>query len=442
MVRHTRRSFLKVSGAAMGGIAVGSSVAVATSTERFIVDSKKTSKSDATAAGLEVVHDLSEVDLLVVSGAESDVESLGAKYAPDTVYSLDLPDTSAPITAEEASATDEPYYPIQWDKQSQNVPDAHEITQGEGTRVAVIDTGVAAGHPDLAHAVNTDLSQDFTGDGYGAGGPYGGYHGTHVAGIVAANDDNEEGVVGTAPETEIVDCRVFSPSSLASFADILAAMVYSANIGCDAANLSLGAYPVLRESNGQFYGKVLNRTTSYVHNQGTVLVIAAGNDAADLQHDANLISLPNEAANVMSVSATGPIGFNWGDAGLESPTYTPAKYTNYGTSAIDVAAPGGNYDPEFPTGWYYDLVFNTIAEPVFDSDGNYQGATYGYAWLAGTSMAAPQVAGAAALLKSQNPEYSANNVRSVLRNTADVPEEFDRAYYGSGVLNPLAALQE
>ncbi|MFC7080560.1 S8 family peptidase [Halorussus caseinilyticus] len=440
MAGYNRRSFLKLSGTALGGIAVGSTVTAAASSERFLVDSKQTSKSDAEAAGLDVAHDLPEIDMLVVEGAESDVQSLGADFAADSRYSLDLPlETEAPITSNESS--DEPFYPIQWDKQSQNIPEAHEITRGEGTRVAVIDTGVAAGHPDLQHAVNTDLSRDFTGDGYGAGAPYGGYHGTHVAGIVAADDQNDFGTVGSAPGTEVVDCRVFSPSELASFADIVAAMVYSARVDCDAANLSLGAYPVTRKAQGEFYGKVLNRTTSYVRRQGTVLVIAAGNDAADLQHDGNVVSLPNEASNVVSVSATGPVGFNHGGDGLESPTGTPAKYTNYGTNAIDVAAPGGNYDANFPAGWYYDMVFNTLAEPQFDADGNYLGANYTYSWLAGTSMAAPQVAGAVALVRSQNPGLNANEVRQKLKNTANVPEGFDKKYYGAGVLNPYAALE-
>jgi len=443
MTGYNRRSFIKLGGTALGGIAVGSTVTVAASSERFLVDSSKTSQSEVESAGLEVVHDLHEIDVLVVGGSESDVESLGIDYAADSTYSLDLPlDRESPLTPEDAGETrDEPYYPIQWDKQSQNIPEAHDITRGEGTRVAIIDTGVAAGHPDLEHAVNEDLSRDFTGDGYGAGAPYGGYHGTHVAGIVAADDRNDAGVVGSAPGTELVDCRVFSPSALASFADILAAMVYSVRVDADAANLSLGAYPVPREGQGQFYGKVLNRTTTYANKEGTLLVVAAGNDSADLQHDGSLISLPNEAANVVSVSATGPVGFNHGEEGLESPTHTPAKYTNYGTNAIDIAAPGGNYDADFSAGYYYDLLFNTIAQPTYDEEGNYQGATYGHAWLAGTSMAAPQVAGAAALVRSQNPESNANEVRQTLTTSADSVEEFDKAYYGSGVLNPYAALK-
>lgn len=440
MAHCSRRSFLKISGTALGGIALGSTVTAATATDRFLLDSKKTSKAEVEAAGLEVVHDLREIDVLVVSGAESDVESVGADYAPDTVYSLDQPlEERAPITAEE-DATDEPNYPIQWDKQAQNVPDAHEITRGESTRVAVIDTGVAAGHPDLQRAVNTDLSRNFTGDGYGAGGPYGGYHGTHVAGIVAADDRNDAGVVGTAPDTEIVDCRVFSPGQLASFADIVAAIVHSASVGCDAANMSIGAYPVARQAIGSFYGKTLNRTTTYANSQGTLLVASAGNAAADLQHDGDVVSLPNEAANVVTVSATGPVGFNWGDEGLEEPYYAPANYTNYGTNEIDIGAPGGNYDPSFPAGWYYDLVFNAYASPIYDDDGNYQGADYGYAWLAGTSMAAPQVAGAVALVASHHPDYNANQVREALKNTADTIEEYDKTYYGAGFLDPYAAL--
>ena len=456
MVGYNRRSFLKVSGAVLGGIAVGSTVTAATSSERFLVDAKKTSASAADAAGLDVVYDLHEIDTLVVEGSESDVRSLGADYAPDALYSLDLPvEEQAPITvedaatAESASARDEPYYPLQWDKQAQSVPEAHEITQGEGTRVAVIDSGITASHPDLEHAVNEELSRNFSGDDLGAGGPYGGYHGTHVAGIVAANDDNEVGVVGTAPETELVDCRVFPyDDEGASFASIVAAIVYSARIDCDAANLSLGAYPVPKTETKELFGKTIKRATHFARKQGTLVVVAAGNDAADLQHDGNLVSVPAEASNVVSVSATGPIGFNWGEEGLESPTYTPAVYTNYGTNAIDVAAPGGNYDPEAyaneTPGWFYDLVLNTVGEYTeVDEDGTpvEESLTTSYSWVAGTSMAAPQVAGIAALVRSRNPDYHAKKVRKAIRESATVPEEFDKTYYGAGVVDALDALE-
>ncbi|WP_435359414.1 S8 family peptidase [Haloarchaeobius sp. DFWS5] len=469
MVRHSRRDVLKLSGGLLGGIAVGATVTVAASTERFIVSEKKLKRGDLD--GLSIVHEMDPVDFVVVEGTESAVQDLGVDYAPDMSMQLELPGERQDV---EPSMADEPLYGLQWDKQVQDVSTCHETTRGEGARVAIIDSGVAAGHPDLQHAVNTDLSQNFTGDGYGAGVPAGGYHGTHVAGIVAANDQNEVGVAGTAPGSELVDCRVFSQGPGASFADIFAAVVYAAEINCDVANMSIGAYPVSRKGFGSFYGKVMNSIMSYARRQGTLVVVSAGNDAADLQHDGRIcvedeetgevecfpaISVPNEASNVMSISATGPVGFGRGGDGMEEPTTTPAIYTNYGTNAIDVSAPGGNYDPtiipdddevlepgEDPL-WYYDLVLNTVALPVFENmpeeeppSGEYLGAQYTYSWVAGTSMAAPQVAGAAALVASLMDSQHANKVRNTLRRTAvDVGE---KEYHGAGFLDPVAAVED
>jgi subtilisin family serine protease len=223
----------------------------------------------------------------------------------------------------------------------------------------------------------------------------------------------------------------------------------AAEIDSDVANLSLGAYPVPRPGLGSFYGGFLDRATTHATREGTLLVTAAGNDAADLQHDRRVISIPNEAAQAVSVSATGPIGFNWGDEGLYEPTYTPANYTSYGTNAVTVAGGGGNYDPALPPGYYYDLVYNCIGEfppedpdaeepvPDFDAD-----PTYSYGWVAGTSMAAPQVAGTAALVKSQNPDSNPNRIESVLKRTARVPDGYDKSYYGAGIVDPLAAVRE
>ncbi|MGZ0747627.1 S8 family serine peptidase [Haloparvum sp. AD34] len=445
MPQQTRRTFLKVSGGVLGGIAAGTTVAAAERTDRFIVE---TGGNDD-LGGLTVVHELAGVDYAVVRGEESEVEAASGvvDYAPDVDVELDdpSPNEDAP-TVSEPSVEDEPGYPLQWDKQALDVPTAHETTKGEGTRVTIIDTGVAAGHPDLD--VNEDLSRNFTGDGFGSANAAGGYHGTHVGGIVAASTDNEAGVAGTAPETDLVDCRVFSPSALASFGDILAAVVYSAAIDADVANLSLGAYPIPRQAVGEFFGKALNRIMTYANSQGTLLVIAAGNDSADLQHDKNFISLPNEGAQGVSVSATGPIGFGWGDEGVEEPAESPAFYTNYGTNALDLGAPGGDADLNaIGTGvpWYYDLVFNTIAVPQYRTNEEGEvigidGYEYSYSWVAGTSMAAPQVAGAAALVKSANPDYNANQVESALEAAAEVPEGYDKTYYGAGFLNVVDAL--
>lgn len=439
MTDHSRRDVLAVAGTVLGGIAVGSgAVTATTSDDRFIV---KAAVDDVAGTDLTIVHDLHQIGYVAVTGDETTAKSITTEYGRDVTFDFDR---AVERLDHGGDATDEPLYGLQWDKQATNVPDAQTVTRGEGTRVAIIDSGITAAHPDLEHAVNTDLGRNFTSDGLGANGPYGGYHGTHCAGIVAANDRNDTGVVGTAPGTELVDCRVFSEVTehSGSFASVVAAILYATEIGSDVANLSLGAYPVPRQGQGQFLGGVLNAVTNYARNNGTLLTVAAGNDATDLQHDGSVISVPNESAGSMSISATGPIGFQWGADGLEQPASTPAKYTNYGTNAIDVAAPGGNYDPEFPTGWHYDLVLNAIGEYT-----EWQGDTpvetsldTGYSWVAGTSMAAPSVAGAAALVKAENPNYDAHEVRSVIENTAD--NVGSNEYYGKGFLDVAGAVND
>lgn len=165
------------------------------------------------------------------------------------------------------------------------------------------------------------------------------------------------------------------------------------------------------------------------------------------------ISLPNEVAEGLSISATGPNGFAWGDPGLDAEFYSPAFYTNYGTNAIDLGAPGGDVAPEvlaeiiddddepLPPGWYFDLILSTIA--VFDRNeaGELIGdVPYNWNWVGGTSMAAPNVSGAAALVKANNPEYNPEQIESALKRAADVLEDYEKTYYGAGYLNMLDAL--
>lgn len=433
-----RRRFLTISGSVLGGIAVGTTVTAAESTEQFIVQQR--GNKDISGVG-EVVHDMTDqIGMAVVRASESDLESSKAvkAFEPDTVYQLDLPserqDQFAAPEGEVGTQADDDalLYGAQWDKQAQDISDVHEVTQGEGTRVSVIDTGIGTFfgddvfHPDLS--VNTDLSKNFTTDGGDAGDI--GFHGTHVAGTVAAQGF---AITGTAPETDLVSCRVFGENGGASFGTVVAAMVYSAEIGCDAANMSLGAYPISRQGLGDFYGKVLNKTTNYANSRGTLLVAAAGNDGADLQHDGDVISLPNEAANVFSISATSTAGFDplFGFEPSE-PAETPTTYTNYGTNAINVSAPGG--DTRGDDGSVFDWVLST-APPL--------NILLPYVYLAGTSMAAPQVAGAAALVKSVNPDYNANQLQSLLQRTAVSSSEIpgDKPFHGKGFIDPNEAVE-
>lgn len=426
MARQTRRRFLQVSGSVIGGIAAGTTVTAAERTDQFIVKTK----GNEQPADLTVVHEMPGVNLAVVAGSEADVKASNAVkgYAADIELTLDSP-TAEPreaSTSDEGPA-DDPLSALQWDKDVQDVPAAHDVTTGEGTRVAVIDTGIDPDHPDLADPLNTDLSRNFTTDGGDHSPRFGEYHGTHVAGIVGAAS-NGTGIVGTAPATELVDCRVFGQGGGASFAAILAAIVYSANVGADVANLSLGAYPIPREGLGGFYGGVLNTAMTYANREGTLLVCAAGNDDAGLQHDGSFISIPNEGAQACSVSATTSVGYSPATGDAANPGTQPASYTNYGTNAITVGAPGGDVPKG---GSAADLVYSAIPTEFAEAIG----FTRPYAYLAGTSMAAPQVAGAAALMKAANPKLNSNQVESILKKTAEVPDGFEKRYYGAGLIN-------
>ena len=455
----------------LGGLAFPTATVSAKSAEkRYIVDLKDA--ESGALDGLTVVHDLSQIDIAVVEGDASAVKGtrhskdVELRYEAEKEYDEDEDD-------EREYGKDDPEdglparFQMQWDKHAQELLEVHEETRGEGTRVAVIDSGAIRDHPDLAGPLNTELSKSFTGDG-GDFTPFINDHGTHVSGIIAADGANEKGVLGTAPETDLLALRVFT-GPFAFFGDIIAAMVYSADVGSDVANMSLGAYPLPKDADTATLRDSIERASGYADEKGTLMVAAAGNDGVNLDADGDVISLPNEADNVMSISATGPIGYRWddgtgdrkGDAedyhegddrddeeqenddfdepleALRESTSTPAIYTNYGRDAVDVSAPGGNYVETPPEGsdWQYDMVLSTVFE--FADDGSMAPA---YGWKAGTSMAAPQVAAAAALVKSRNPDATPGLVRRHLVATA---KELDQpSYHGEGHLDLEEAVEE
>ena len=448
-----RRTLLKTAGVSIGGLIVGSTAVSATYKQRFIVDRRGFRQ----AGDVRVVHELDPVDLLVIETTEDQLNGSRAEFASDVRISGDefAPITRTPLNEHENDTADEDYFAYQWDKQEQRIPEAHETTRGENTRIAIVDSGIASGHPDLEGQVNLELSKNFTGDEFGVGEPYAGTHGTHVAGIAGANDDEDGRVIGSAPGAELVDLRVFAANPDDDVAagdgadlppdvwtgtfmgDVMAALVYAAEIDCDVANFSLGWTWLMRSDEwGTFWGKVMQRVGNYARQNGTIHTHACGNWGGSLQFNQDETD-SSEIAGGLTVSATGPIGFDPESGEWEYPPYTPATYTNHGVGAVDLGAPGGQ-------GGEYteDNVFNAVAYPNFEN-GDYIGADYDWAWLAGTSMAAPQVAGAAALVKSANSRYNMNQVRSALRRGAEHPDEYERKYYGSGgYLDTYAALEE
>lgn len=441
-----RRTLLKRTGVSFGVLGMGSAVASADSPQRFVVDRRSLRSENS----VEIVHEMAPVDLLVVRATEAQLDDQRAEFAPDVrIPSEPFDPVRIDAHDENGNLFDRNLFDYQWDKQEQRVREAHEdFTRGDGTRVAIIDSGIATGHPDLEGQVDLDLSRNFTDDDLGVGGPYGGSHGTHVAGIVAARDD-ETGVIGSAPGTELVDLRVFSAAPDSVFAadadgqgqdlppdywretymgTVMAALVYAAEIDCDAANLSLGWTWVMRQEGwNRFWGKVHQRVGNYARRNGTIHTHASGNWGESLQFNQDETD-SSETAGGITTSATGPVGFDPETGAYEEPPYSPSTYTTHGVGAIDLGAPGGKGGEHV-----HDNLVNATAVPEFDEDtGEYLGAEYGYGWWAGTSMAAPQVAGALALVKSLNPGYTGNQARSTLKRSADHPDEYDRKYYGSG----------
>jgi subtilisin family serine protease len=472
MSQHNRRTFLKVSGALLGGLTVGTGPAYASTDEnqRFLVDLREVDRTDV-PDGVDIIHDLAEIDLLAARGNQDDVPGAASTIPDVTVYQHGSSPKGGPV--QEVNATEPgnmgpawdsgPPTPteLQWDKREQRVGDlterpdnkrdVHDTTKGEGTRVAVVDTGVYDGHPDLADVVNEDLSENFTTDQYDWRPNGAGDHGTHVAGIIAGTNASGNGILGTAPETEIVSHRVFSGEAGAT-GDSLAALYSAALKGCDVANFSVGyPYPYVDPEEYPWLLKIkvaYERLAAYARKKGMTIVNSAGNDGLDMTPE-GILSLPTEAEGIFGVSATGPIGYLWDDTlesredislkTLEDPTSSPAFYTNYG-SAVDVSAAGGDADLEaigkgIP-GWYYDLVFSTIVQ--YDDNGN---PVPGYGWKAGTSMSAPQVSGAYALVRSLRPDASPDEVESLIQATAEHAPGGE-LYHGAGHLNLRRLVRE
>lgn len=464
--RLTRRTFLWGAGIFAGTAVFGRRVAaVSQASDRFIVDMSTTSMT--AMGGITVNHDLrEELGYIVCTATESSLPA-DARYARDLWIEITVPqEANAGLDARE---TEETLYGLEWDKKDQNIQQVHRFETGEGARVGIIDDGVLASHPDLAANVRVDLSRNFTGDGFGPG-PLADDHGTHVAGTAAAIA-NDIGVVGHAPDAEIVDLRVFSGRT-ASFGDVLAAVVYGTEVGCDALNLSLGT-PLLvpvddpdavedpddpGEPGGQNDGPIepiardelqmitdsVSAAGTFAVENGTLPVASAGNagtniDAVVESLGAAPVVLPAEADGYMSISATGPIGYGWPverspknvggypvetPINTELPAYEPSFFTNYGPVGVDVSAPGGNADLDTAgqgVNSFYDLVLSTTFQPVpADTPQDELPSDFvpDYGWKAGTSMAAPQVTGLAALLAARYPDASPTAIRHHIEATA------------------------
>lgn len=281
-----------------------------------------------------------------------------------------------------------------------DVEEAWGIEQGSSdVIVAVIDTGVAYDHPDLNDNILKDGSGNIIGYdyAYGDNDPYDGDgHGTHCAGVIAAEADNGIGVAGICPNCKIMPLKFLDDGGYGYTSDAILSIRFAMDNNANVLSNSWGSLG---------YSQALQDIINEAYEQGIVVIAAAGNDNSSVKH------YPSSMQNVISVAAT-----DHNDA--------RASFSNYGND-IDVTAPGVKILSTFPVGAYLSPSCN---------EANHPNAGYGY--CVGTSMAAPQVAGIAGLIMSNNSTLNSDQVvERIYTAVDDLGSSGWDMYFGYGRVN-------
>jgi len=296
---------------------------------------------------------------------------------------------------------------------------------------AVIDTGVDYNHPDIQKNIWINKGEipgnSIDDDGNGYVDDYYGYdfsnydsdpmddmgHGTHVAGTIGAVGNNNLGVVGVNWNVKIMSVKFLSAEGVGWTADAIKAVIYATDNGAKVINNSWG---------GLTFGSGAASAINYAHSNGVTVVSAAGNNSAD----ARFIEPGNIATSITVASTDRNDNFS--------------DFSNFGPK-IDVAAPGGDSTiKDDPNKTYANILSLRASSTDMYGDGvNIVGSEYYRA--RGTSMASPYVAGLAALILSRHPDWGPEEVRQVIRQSADkiTGKEFDQNI-GYGRINAFKAL--
>ena len=297
-----------------------------------------------------------------------------------------------------ALATNDIGFDAQWNLQVINVTEVWAISTGVGVTVAVIDSG-SGPNPDLTQNLNAgrSLIRGRLGDSSTDVDAVG--HGTHVAGIIAAQNNNTIGVSGIAPNSKILPIRILDSRGDGSDSDLALAIRYASDQGARVINLSLG---------GTNQTSALQGALEYAASKGILVVAAAGNGGPTA-------STTFPAGNDLTIAVT-----------AVDPTLNAPSFTQRGTY-IDISAPGTS-------------ICSLIRfDAVVDVSRRCAGLTEPYALMSGTSMAAAFVSGVAALVFSAKPEFNAQQVREVIIATAqDIGEPGRDQIFGAGMIDAYA----
>ncbi|GGW73609.1 peptidase S8 [Streptomyces lucensis JCM 4490] len=337
-----------------------------------------------------------------------------------------------------AAAGEEPMEADQWDLRAIGADKAARINPGSrDVTVGVIDTGVDDTHPDIAPNFSASQSANCASGKadttYGAWRPADAdhYHGTHVAGEIAAAR-NGVGVAGVAPGVKVASITVAQPdpSSLFYPESVVCAFVFAADHGIEITNNSYYVdpwlYNCMDDPDQRAIVDAVNRAQLYAQSRGTLNVASAGNSNDDLDSQAlvddsspddstarprtvdphKCFDVPTQLPGVVTVSAVGAKG-------------AKSYYSSYGRGVVDVAGPGGDkYQiPDTPS--KNGRILSTLPNDQ-------------YGFLQGTSMASPHVAAVAALLKSAHPHATPARLRALLKVQADNPGCPAGPYDGDG----------
>ena len=422
--------------------------------------------AEVAALGGTVTYAHAGVGFAIVSGlgdaAASQVGGLGGVSAVEADEVFQLESTAAAAEAgfalaaqSQADPATAARYGFQWNMRLINADDAWAAGKlgSPGVTVAILDSGLDYDAPDLNGLVDLSRSASFvpsddaiTAAYFPNRHPINDYngHGTNVATQVSSK---AVAIAGVTSRTTLIGVKVLGANNRGSLAGVLAGITYAADQGADIANLSLGG--IVTKGRGALVG-LIHRTLSYANGKGMLIVTSAGNGPLDLDHDGNNMVLYCSVPHVVCVSSVGP-------ATEMLDQDASAFYTNFGRSAISVAAPGGNADAAngFPVSarpWGPDFAsrvwslcakyriagFDAAGAPILTpcTAGN---RLYG---LVGTSQAAPHVSGLAALLIAEHgySRQPAAVKHAIQQSALDLGATGTDPYYGRGRIDVARAL--